>query len=400
MKHAPAASRMLRLGEILEEFDERLGRREEPEVLTLTEKNGFIAQRKRFKKRLAVANTCDYKFIGLHDIAFNPYLLWAGAVAQNTEWEAAIISPLYPTFRVRAGHDPRFVSYVLHSGAMRARYDGIAFGSVPRKRRTAVADFLGLSIPEPPPLPEQRRIAEILDKADALRAKRHAALVQLDTLAQSIFVDMFGDPATNPKGWPLRLVADYVAGFRGGKSIEADIEDNAATRNRVLKVSAVTTMKYLPGKSKPVPDSYEPPAEHFVRAGDLLFSRANTTQLVGAVAFVEDTPPHFLLPDKLWRFVWREPLLADPVFVWALFQTEMIRGEIGRRATGTSASMKNISHEKVLSIRTILPPLDTQRDFARRMKALERLKSTYRASRITCDALFASLQQCAFRGEL
>ena len=55
-----------------------------------------------------------------------------------------------------------------------------------------------------PPLPEQRRIAEILDKADALRAKRRAALAQLDTLTQSIFLDMFGDPATNPKGWPTR----------------------------------------------------------------------------------------------------------------------------------------------------------------------------------------------------
>jgi len=56
-----------------------------------------------------------------------------------------------------------------------------------------------------PPLPEQRRIAEILDKADALRAKRRAALAQLDTLTQSIFLDMFGDPTTNPKGWPESL---------------------------------------------------------------------------------------------------------------------------------------------------------------------------------------------------
>ena len=53
-----------------------------------------------------------------------------------------------------------------------------------------------------PPLPEQRRIAEILDKADALRAKRRAALAQLDTLTQSIFLDIFGDPISNPRGWP------------------------------------------------------------------------------------------------------------------------------------------------------------------------------------------------------
>ena len=51
-----------------------------------------------------------------------------------------------------------------------------------------------------PPLPEQRRIAEVLDRAEALRAKRRAALAQLDTLTQSIFLDLFGDPVTNPKG--------------------------------------------------------------------------------------------------------------------------------------------------------------------------------------------------------
>src|SRR5690606_33476042 len=61
-----------------------------------------------------------------------------------------------------------------------------------------------------PPLPEQRRIAEILDKADALRAKRRAALAQLNTLTQSIFLDMFGDPATNPKGWPIDLIGDVA----------------------------------------------------------------------------------------------------------------------------------------------------------------------------------------------
>ena len=134
--------------------------------------------------------------------------------------------------------------------------------------------------------------------------------------------------------------------------------------------------------------------------GDLLFSRANTTDLVGAVAYVEATPPNVLLPDKLWRFVWREPLLANPLFVWSLFQTTAIRREIGRRATGTSGSMKNISQAKVFGIATILPPLSLQRDFARRVAAVEKLKTAHRASLAEMDALFASLQYRAFRGEL
>lgn len=251
-----------------------------------------------------------------------------------------------------------------------------------------------------PAIAEQRRIAEVLDRAEALRAKRRAALVQLDALTQAIFLDMFGDPATNPRGWPIQPVAAYVREFEGGKSFETEGSDEVGTRTRVLKVSAVTGMIFVPGESKPVPDNYDPPAAHFVRRGDLLFSRANTTELVGAVAFVDQTPVRLLLPDKLWRFVWREPRLVEPLFVWALFQTRALRDEIGRRATGTSGSMKNISQEKLLSVRTVLPPLAIQRDFVRRLAAVEQLKRTHRASLAHLDALFASLQHRAFRGEL
>lgn len=259
--------------------------------------------------------------------------------------------------------------------------------------------LLGLRMPLPP-LAEQRQIAEVLDRAEAMRANRRAALVKLDTLTQSIFLDIFGDAGENPKRWPLQRVSDYVAEFQGGKSIESESDENVETRNRVLKISAVTGMKFLVDESKPVPDSYEPPIEHFARPGDLLFSRANTTELVGAVAYVKSTPQNILLPDKLWRFVWRQPIKVEPFFVWALFQTPAIRREIERRATGTSGSMKNISQEKVFGISTILPPLRLQQEFARRVAAVENLKAAHCTSLVELDVLFAALQHRAFRGEL
>ena len=80
----------------------------------------------------------------------------------------------------------------------------------------------GLVVPLPP-LPEQRRIAAILDQADALRAKRREALAQLDRLTQSIFIEMFGDPVSNPKGWPDALtlgeVADIASGVTKGRDL-------------------------------------------------------------------------------------------------------------------------------------------------------------------------------------
>lgn len=251
-----------------------------------------------------------------------------------------------------------------------------------------------------PPLEEQRRIAAILDQAETLRTQRRTALALLDSLTQSLFLDMFGDPVANDRGWPKVAVNDFVAGFESGKSLVADDEEDSASKYRVLKVSAVTSLEYKPGQSKAVPTDYAPPQSHIVRAGDLLFSRANTSELIGATAYVEATPDNLLLPDKLWRFVWHAPATAAPLYVMHLFRQPKFRQEIGQRASGTSGSMKNISQEKVLSIQVGNPPLPLQQTFATRIASIEALKATHRRALAALDALFSSLQQRAFTGEL
>jgi type I restriction enzyme S subunit len=271
-----------------------------------------------------------------------------------------------------------------------------AGANLPRLSPTTLAQF---EIPLPP-LAEQRRIAEVLDRAEALRAKRRAALAQLDALTQSLFLDLFGDPVANERKWPFHAVNDFVAGFESGKSIVADDEDDTTSPYRVLKVSAVTSLEFRPEQSKAMPPDYEPPQSHIVRAGDLLFSRANTAELIGATAYVSATPPNLLLPDKLWRFVWHDEPKANPHFVRFLFQQPKFRREITQRASGTSGSMKNISQDKVLTIKVGLPPLALQREFARRVTAVESLKTAQRAALAELDALFATVQHRAFRGEL
>jgi type I restriction enzyme S subunit len=263
----------------------------------------------------------------------------------------------------------------------------------------ALSDLRTLSVPLPP-LPEQRRIAAILDQADALRAKRREALAQLDSLAQSIFIEMFGDPVTNERKWPEARVSDFVAGFETGKSLVAADEDDQTSEFRVLKISAVTSLEFKPEQSKALPLDYEPPESHFVRRGDLLFSRANTAELIGATALVDTVPVDLVLPDKLWRFVWHEAPRAAPRFVQHLFRQPKFRFEIAQRASGTSGSMKNISQEKVFSVRVGLPPLALQQTFATRIQAVESLKATHRAALAELNALFASLQHRAFAGQL
>ncbi|MGB9120082.1 MAG: restriction endonuclease subunit S [Candidatus Angelobacter sp.] len=293
--------------------------------------------------------------------------------------------------------DLRFLRLWLNSRDFRAQITRLVTGTAQQNFGPSHLKATKIRLPS---LEEQRRIAAILDKADELRAKRRAALAQLNQFALSVFEKVFGDPSENPKHWPVRLVSDYVVRFQGGKSIDSEAGESVTTRNRVLKISAVTGMHFLSEESKPVPDSYTPPKEHFVSRGDLLFSRANTTELVGAVAYVHHAPKNLLLPDKLWRFVWRQPDCIEPRFFWFLFQTPALRREIGRRATGTSGSMKNISQEKLMNISTIFPPISIQRDFVRKLSAIEKMKGLHSTSLKQMDALFASLQYRAFRGEL
>jgi type I restriction enzyme S subunit len=269
-------------------------------------------------------------------------------------------------------------------------------GSLLRARPAQVAK---IRVPLPS-LPEQRRIAAILDKADALCAKRREALAQLDHLAQSIFVEMFGDPIANDRNWPAAKVSDFVAGFESGKSLVADDEDEITAEFRVLKISAVTSLEYRPEQSKAVPADYAPPTSHFVRNGDLLFSRANTTDLIGATALVRNTPDNLLLPDKLWRFVWFDEPRASVLYVRQLFQQPKFRLEVGKRASGSSGSMQNISQPKVLSIPVGLPPLGMQCEFSKRVAEIDALKRHHQQTLNALDNLFASLQHRAFRGEL
>jgi type I restriction enzyme S subunit len=250
-----------------------------------------------------------------------------------------------------------------------------------------------------PPLAEQKRIAAILDKADEIRRKRQQTIAKLDQLAQSIFVEMFGDLTAKNGHWPYGCINDFVAGFESGKSLVANDEDSDS-KYKVLKVSAVTSLTFKPNECKSLPSGYLPPSSHFVKTGDLLFSRANTVDLIGATAFVYTTPNNLVLPDKLWRFVWHSPARAHPLFVRNLFQQIKFREQISKRSTGTSGSMKNISQNKVLSIPVSYPPLALQEQFANRIEKLEQLKADNLAALAKQTQLFASLQHQAFTGQL
>ncbi len=250
-----------------------------------------------------------------------------------------------------------------------------------------------------PPLPIQKQIAAVLEKADNLRQQSQQMEQELNSLAQSVFLDMFGDPKSNPKRWQKRPLKSILEKLVGGKSLAAPEQHIDVSEYRVLKISAVTSGQYNPLESKALPADYIPPKEHLVQVNDLLISRANTTELVGATTMVFDTPENLLLPDKLWKFQWKESEPLSQIFMWKLLSSKAMRHRLSEISSGSGGSMKNISKSKLLELEIIFPDYEKQMEYENfylRLRDQMLLNKEYISQ---AEGQFKSLMQRAFKGE-
>ena len=212
-----------------------------------------------------------------------------------------------------------------------------------------------------PPLAEQRRIASVLDKANGLRTISRARTNALERFVRSAFLEFFGDPVRNERNWPVGVASSAIATIDAGSSVSGEQRPRGPNEWAVLKISAVTSGTYLPDECKVVA---RPPDEPVTpKRGDLLFSRANTRELVAATCLVHVTVPNLFIPDKLWRIT-PNPDLAEATYLRYLLADPGFRQSLTRQATGTSGSMLNVSQDKLLRQEVPLPPLDLQRRFA------------------------------------
>lgn len=296
----------------------------------------------------------------------------------------AVLEPRYAFHWVKS---PTFVSNMV------AQATGASY--------PAVSDRIVLDSEIPlPPLPEQRRIAAILDKADALRTKRREALAQLDRLAQSIFVEMFGDPVANAKNWPRHALGDLLSSIDSGWSPVCLERPAEGEEWGVLKLGAVTSCVYDFQANKALPPGVEPVPDIEVKPGDLLFSRKNTHELVAACAFVESTRPRLMMSDLMFRLQVRDENKLNKRFLHGLLTNPRKRAEVQKLAGGSAGSMPNISKAKLLALQIELPPIALQEEFASRVQKAGRMKDTIECAAVQGDLLFSSLQHRAFRGEL
>ena len=245
-----------------------------------------------------------------------------------------------------------------------------------------VLQSLELYLPSPD---EQRRIAEVLDRAGALRAKRRAALAELDTLGHAVFLEMFGDPATNPKEFPKATLGEIID-FIGGSQPPRDTftYEPSADTIRLVQIRDFKSdnfKTYIPRTL----------AKRFFQSDDVMIGRYG--------------PPVFQIfrglsgsyNVALMKALPRGDMLK--VFVYYLLQEPRLHAYVVARSERT-AGQSGVNLELLENYPAYLPPLGLQYEFARRVAAVERLEAAQQSSLMEVDTLFASLQYRAFRGAL
>ncbi len=232
---------------------------------------------------------------------------------------------------------------------------------------------------ELPGLEEQKRLAEVLWAIrDTLEAYKKL-LVKTDELVKARFVEMFASLID------VVSLSYYIKALTAGKSLAGEEE----CANKVLKTSAVTYDYFDSTQVKNLPIDYEPEENHQVKVGDVIISRMNTPEFVGAAAYVWKVPPKTYLPDRLWRAEIYDT--ACPIFVWQTLIQKDTKDKIRSIASGTSSSMKNISKLELLGIQVKKVDLTVQTQFAAFVQQTDKSKQELKQAITDLEATYKQI---------
>lgn len=264
----------------------------------------------------------------------------------------------------------------------------------------AVSDRIIFESPIPlPPLPEQRRIAAILDQADTLRTQRRAALAQLDSLTQSLFLDMFGDDARGEPAFPALPLVNVL---------ETPLQNGAYYPKEQYTLQGGFEMVHMSdafngivsrGGLKRVSCSDTDLKKYSLTESDILLARRSLTYEGAAKPCLIPAATEPLLFESSFIRVTPDKTKLTVPYLFHYLNNERIR-EKRVRPYVTQSTISGINQSNLERVSVVVPPLPLQQTFATRVQAIEALKTQHRAALAAQDALFASLQQRAFAGTL
>ena len=378
-----------KLGDYINEYSVRNKAGEDIPVYSVTNTQGFCQD--YFGKEVASKDKSTYKIVPKGCFAYNPSRINVGSVDWQRFEERVIVSPLYNVFSVAPQLDQQYLYYYLKSDFALQRIRAVATGSVRDNLKLAMLYEFPIELPD---IDQQRDLASRLDRIKRIISLREQELQVLDDLIRARFVEMFGNPATNPKGWEKYQLNDCLERIDNGKSFVCSDKPRVGDYPAVLKLSAATYGDYRPEDNKALLDENQFVEGAEVHSGDLLFTRKNTPELVGMAAYVQETPEKLMMPDLIFRLVTNDRM--NPVFLWQLINCKEFRPIIQGISGGSAKSMSNISKERLGKINVICPPRKIQDQLVPFVHQVDKSKSVVQKSLDKMQLLFDSLMQQYF----
>jgi type I restriction enzyme, S subunit len=362
-------------------------------ILSMTMHAGLVEQADKFKKRVASIDTAPYKVVRRNQLVVG-FPIDEGVLSFQELHDEAIVSPAYDVWDIRDERKigTKYLERFLRSPRALAFYASKLRGTTARRRTLPDDIFLSLLVPVPP-LAEQRRIADLLDRADGLRAKRSAAIRQLDRLIQTIFLDLFGDPIVNPKRWPNPTLGGLLTFQQyGPRFYDESYSPDGMRIVRITDLDEAGTLNFSEMPRLAVSEADR--QKYSLREGDLIFARSGAT--VGKVALIKRGDPPCIA--GAYFITMRFGDTVEPIYARSVLTSPSIREKVAKLSR--QAAQQNFSGPGLRRLPMPLPPIELQRTFVRRVAAVDRLRGSHCAALAELDALFGALQHRAFRGEL
>jgi type I restriction enzyme S subunit len=293
--------------------------------------------------------------------------------------------------RPRSIVDGRYLYHWLSSPPIQKKIRGCA-------RQTT--NISNLSVPQfeqlhilVPFIAEQRRIADILDKADAIRRKRKEAIALTEELLRSAFLEMFGDPVTNPKGWPRSSFGDQVEVLEYGPRFynESYSEDGV----RIVRITDLDTTGQLDFSAMPRLLVDEKDRDRYLlKPGDVIFARSGAT--VGKTALSMPGDPEAIPGAYFIRLRFTPDV--RPLYAREVLASDRVQQIIVARSR--QSAQQNFSGPGIRELPLPMPPVSLQIRLEQIAIRRDELLERYQQASVESEALFSSLVHRAFKAAM
>ena len=286
--------------------------------------------------------------------------------------------------------DASYVFYGINEH-LRKIEDSTAFVTVKHLSSKQIAG-IEMSVP---PLLEQKRVVRLLDEADELRKLRVKADKHTSNLVPALFHEMFGDPVANPKGWPTKRAGELMAECDYGTSQKANEEGRGVVVLRMGNVTNAGELDLENLKTVVLPENEL--AKQRLRAGDVLFNRTNSRELVGKTG-MWDGRMEAVAASYFIRVRFRADV-EHPQHFTTFMNLAAMKQRLAGMARG-AVGQANINSKELQAIELPVPLLPLQQEFAKRVMEIREFEAKQTASRQRLESLFQSMLHKAFNGEL